>query len=80
MYRVVTSLAVSSLVLMGIQAFADDSVAHGPTTAQKHQMMKDCMAKQMAANSGTSKAAMKKACKDQMQLDYSGNMSSSPSK
>jgi hypothetical protein len=80
MHRILTFLGASGLLLMGVQAFADDTKVHGPTMAQKHQMMKDCMAKQMSAQSGKSKDEMKKACKDQMKLYYSGNMSNSSSK
>jgi hypothetical protein len=81
MKRIVTSLAASGLILMGAQAFADDSASQQPTMAQKQQMMKDCMAKQATDNSTLSKTDMKKACKDQMKMHSSmGSMSTTPSK
>ena len=36
----------------------------GVATPSKHQLMKDCMAKQKAAHSGLPKEDMKAACKD----------------
>jgi hypothetical protein len=40
------------------------AAAGEPATPSKHQLMKDCMAKQRAANSGLPKEDMKNACKD----------------
>jgi hypothetical protein len=73
--------ATSSFITMAAPSFAGDPTNH-PTMTQKHQMMKDCMAKQKAANSGMSKEDMKKACKDQVksQMDNSDSMSNPPSK
>ena len=56
------SMAVAGLLGAGAAAFADDAAAPAPAT--KHQMMKDCMAKQKASESGLPKEQMKKACKD----------------
>jgi len=48
-------------------AHADDSTSPPATSAppmSRHQMMKDCMAKQKASDGGMPKEEMKKACKD----------------
>jgi hypothetical protein len=55
------SIAVAGL-LGGAGSFADDAAAPAPAT--KHQMMKDCMAKQKASESGMPKEQMKKSCRD----------------
>lgn len=62
MNRLVASLACAGLMCGGVQAFADD--APSKPTMTKHQMMKDCMAKQKASDGGMPKEDMKKACKD----------------
>ena len=50
----------------GICAAAEEPgvATSGVATPSKHQLMKDCMAKQKAANSGLPKEDMKNACKD----------------
>jgi hypothetical protein len=64
------SMAVAGLLGGGAASFADDAAASAPAPAPapapatKHQMMKDCMAKQKASESGLPKEQMKKACKD----------------
>ncbi|HUE09380.1 MAG TPA: hypothetical protein VMQ54_00510 [Steroidobacteraceae bacterium] len=64
------SMAVAGLLGGGAASFADDAAASAPAPAQapapatKHQMMKDCMAKQKASESGMPKEQMKKACRD----------------
>jgi hypothetical protein len=50
---------LAAVTLCGVQAYADDAAAES-----KHQMMKDCMAKQKASESGRPKDEMKKSCKD----------------
>jgi len=47
-------------------ALSGISIAEAPGAAapSKHQLMKDCMAKQKAAHSGLPKEDMKNACKD----------------
>jgi hypothetical protein len=40
------------------------SQADNPPAQSKHQMMKDCMAKQQASEAGRSKEDMKNSCKD----------------
>jgi hypothetical protein len=44
------------------QARADETPAPAPPS--KHQLMKDCMAKQKASEAGRSKEDMKKSCRD----------------
>jgi hypothetical protein len=62
------SMAVAGLLGGGTASFADDAAAAAPAPAAasvtKHQMMKDCMAKQKASESGMPKEQMKKACRD----------------
>jgi hypothetical protein len=55
------------LLLAGIAAVAVDvhaDEAAPKPVATKHQMMKECMAKQKASNAGMSKEQMKKNCRD----------------
>jgi hypothetical protein len=47
--------------LSGVATAAESPGAAAPS---KHQLMKDCMAKQKAAHSGLPKEDMKNACKD----------------
>jgi hypothetical protein len=55
----------SSLLLAGIAAVDvhADETASKPV-ATRHQMMKECMAKQKASDAGLSKEQMKKNCRD----------------
>jgi hypothetical protein len=62
-------IAVMSLFLAAALAGFASSAAHAddaapPPAMTKHQMMKDCMAKQRASDGGVPKEDMKKACKD----------------
>jgi hypothetical protein len=50
---------LSAGMLRGIPALADEAPVQS-----KHQMMKDCMAKQKASESGRPREEMKKSCKD----------------
>jgi hypothetical protein len=57
----------SALLLAGIAAIAVDvhaDEAASKPVATKHQMMKECMAKQKASDAGLSKEQMKKNCRD----------------
>jgi hypothetical protein len=57
----------SALLLAGIAAAAVEvhaEEAASPPVASRHQMMKECMAKQKASNAGLSKEQMKKTCRD----------------
>jgi hypothetical protein len=57
----------SALLLAGIAAIAVDvhaDEAASKPVATRHQMMKECMAKQKASDAGLSKEQMKKNCRD----------------
>jgi hypothetical protein len=57
----------SALLLTGIAAVAVDVQADEAASrpmASRHQMMKECLAKQKASNAGLSKEQMKKNCRD----------------
>jgi len=62
----------SALLLAGICALAApvhaDEAAPKPV-ATRHQMMKECMAKQKASDAGLSKEQMKKNCRDVTQTE-----------
>jgi hypothetical protein len=78
MKSVLKSVIISSFVLAGAQAVADDSTSdHGAMSqAQKQQMWNDCLAKQKAANAGLTQAQMETVCKNQMKkgaLQKDGN-------
>jgi hypothetical protein len=53
-------LLLGAAVSFGGSAWADDA----PGVPSSHQLMKDCMAKQKASESGKTRAEMRKACKD----------------
>jgi hypothetical protein len=55
------SIALIACAICALQVHADPSSPPAPT---KHQMMKDCMAKQKASDGGMPKEQMKKSCKD----------------
>jgi hypothetical protein len=63
-------IAAASTVLLGVAplTMADDS-ATAPQPKTNHQMMKECMKKQKAANNGMSDADMKKSCRDQIKAN-----------
>jgi hypothetical protein len=50
---------VAAAMLCCVCTYADEAPVQS-----KHQMMKDCMAKQKASESGKTRADMRKACKD----------------
>jgi pentapeptide MXKDX repeat protein len=62
MNRPMTAVVFTALVCFGTQTAAADSMSQ--PTMTKHQMMKECMAKRKASDSGMSKEDMKKACRD----------------
>lgn len=70
MNRKPLGILFAALVATSAQALADDTTM---TTAQKHQMMKDCMQKQKMKDSTMSKADMKAACKNEMTMKKSDN-------
>jgi hypothetical protein len=59
------AMRILSIALIAAAVFACGS-AHSvrADTPTKHQLVKDCMAKQQAANSGKPKQDLKDACKD----------------
>jgi Flp pilus assembly protein TadB len=63
-----TGLLYSSIfaaaVLLGAQAFADDSVSRATPT--KHQSMKECIEKQKTADVTMSKSQMARICRDEL--------------
>jgi cytochrome c553 len=61
-------LLAATLCVGSSQAWADDSSA---TSSSHTQAMKDCMAQQKAKDSNMSKADMRKACHDQMNMHNS---------
>lgn len=56
------SILVAAFAGAGARASADDAAAQ--PTPTRHQMMKECMAKQKASDGGMRKEDMKKTCKD----------------
>jgi hypothetical protein len=58
-FKAAAASMLSAALFCGIQAHADETAA-----ASKHQMVKDCMAKQKASDSGKLKDDMKKSCRD----------------
>jgi hypothetical protein len=58
-FRAAAASIVSAALFCAAQAHADEAPA-----PSKHQMMKDCMAKQKASNSGRLKEDMEKSCRD----------------
>jgi hypothetical protein len=66
-----TALLVGLVSICG-QAIGDEST---PTSTQKEQRMKDCMARQKATNSSMTQAAMETVCKNEAKghQDKDGN-------
>ena len=62
MNRIVASLLLACLASAGVQAIADDTNTDRPVMTHK-QMMKDCMDRERASNSGASTEDMKKTCR-----------------
>ncbi len=61
-----------ALLLIGVAAVVVDvhaDEAASQPVASRHQMMKECMAKQKASNAGLSKEQMKKNCKDITEME-----------
>jgi hypothetical protein len=82
MHRTITALLLTGMISVGVPALADDNSNPPPATtnAQQmhHQMMKDCMAKAKAANTGMSELDMKKSCKDQIKAKVDHPNDTSP--
>jgi hypothetical protein len=58
------SLAFATLILLGGQCLADDSLSRATPT--KHQSMRECIEKQKTADVSMSKSQMTRLCKDEM--------------
>ena len=58
-FKAAAASMLSASLICAIQAHADETPA-----PSKHQIMKDCMAKQKASDSGRLKEDMKKSCRD----------------
>ncbi len=61
MNRSIVLIACSGVVLLGSQAFGDDSMSR--STMTKEESMKDCIERQKTAGVNMSKAEMKRLCK-----------------
>jgi len=61
MKSLIASVLMAGMMLVGTQAFADDTQKD-----TKHQMMKDCMSRMSAKNDGSTKAQMRAACKTEI--------------
>ena len=55
-------LLLAGMVAVGVDVHADEAASR--PVATRHQMMKECMAKQKASDAGLSKEQMKKNCRD----------------
>ena len=60
LHSFIPALLLGAALVIAGNARADDA----PSAPSSHQLMKDCMAKQKAADSGHTRADMRKACKD----------------
>ena len=56
------ALLLTSIAALAVDVRADESASR--PVATRHQMMKECMAKQKASDAGLSKEQMKKNCRD----------------
>jgi hypothetical protein len=57
-----SALLLAGIVAAAVDVHADEAVSK--PVASRHQMMKECMAKQKASDAGLSKEQMKKNCRD----------------
>ena len=55
-------MLLAGLVAVAVDVHADEAASR--PVATRHQMMKECMAKQKASDAGLSKEQMKKNCRD----------------
>jgi hypothetical protein len=58
-----SALLLAGICAAAVEVHADEAAAPKPV-ATRHQMMKECMAKQKASDAGLSKEQMKKNCRD----------------
>jgi len=68
----------AAVILAAGLACGAASQADSPPAQTKHQMMKDCMAKQQASEAGRSKEEMKNSCRDLIKTEKQ-NADKSPS-
>ena len=59
-HRSICALLLGAATTFALRAHAEDA----PSAPSKHQLMKECMAKQKASESGKNRADMRAACKD----------------
>ena len=71
MKKLISAVLTAGIILTGAQAFAADTP---PDHMSKDQTMKDCMSRMAAKNDGSTKVAMKKACKAEMNNSMNKDM------
>jgi hypothetical protein len=57
-----SALLLTAIAAVAVDVRADEAASR--PVATRHQMMKECMAKQKASDAGLSKEQMKKNCRD----------------
>jgi len=77
MTRLFYSSVFAAAALLGVQAFADDSVSRATPT--KHQSMKECIEKQKTADVTMSKSQMARICRDELKRKQLGESAPPPS-
>jgi hypothetical protein len=65
MRTLISALVLTTLTGFGVRAMADDTNTARPVESHK-QMMRDCMDKERAANSGASTEDMRKTCREKI--------------
>jgi hypothetical protein len=70
MTKLLPSLLVAAALVAGA-ALADDSMDRATPT--KHQIFKECIAKQKTADVNVSKSEMTRLCKDEMKREKAGD-------
>ena len=80
MKNAIASVLYAGLMLIGVQALADDAMGSG-SMSYKH-MLKDCMARKMADDTTKSMThdQMKSSCKDEMKMNKDSMSKDSMSK
>lgn len=77
MTRLFYSLVFAAAAVLGVQAFADDSLSRATPT--KHQSMRECIEKQKTADVTMSKSQMARICRDEMRRKQLGESTPPPS-
>lgn len=82
MNRLISTVILAGSLGIGAQAMANDPPSSSDMPANSnidtHQMMKECMAKQKAANNGMSEDDMRKSCRDQIKAKIDNPDASAP--